>query len=47
MSEKTVIEFKPKQVVKRLLSVVNERSRDVLISRFGLGGDNKRRTLLS
>lgn len=45
MSEKTVIKFKPKQVVKRLLSVASDRSRDVLISRFGLGDDSKRMTL--
>ncbi len=45
MSEKTTIKFKPKQVVKRLLSVVGDRSRDVLVSRFGLGDDTKRMTL--
>ncbi len=45
MSEKTPIKFKPKQVVKRLLSVVSDRSRDVLVSRFGLGDDTKRMTL--
>lgn len=45
MSEKTTIKFKPKQVVKRLLSVVSDRSRDVLMSRFGLGTDTKRMTL--
>ncbi len=45
MSEKTIIKFKPKQVVKKLLSVVGDRSRDVLVSRFGLGTDTKRMTL--
>lgn len=45
MSEKTPIKFKSKQVVKRLLSVVGDRSRDVLSSRFGLGEDTKRMTL--
>lgn len=45
MSEKTTIKFKPKQVVKRLLGVVSDRSRDVLVSRFGLGADTKRMTL--
>ncbi|KND50182.1 MAG: hypothetical protein AB198_01855 [Parcubacteria bacterium C7867-003] len=45
MSEKTAIKFKPKQVVKRLLGVVGDRSRDVLVSRFGLGDDTKRMTL--
>jgi len=45
MSEKIAIKFKPKQVVKKLLSVVGDRSRDVLASRFGLGADTKRMTL--
>ena len=45
MIEKTPITFKPKQIVKRLLSVLGDRSRDVLISRFGLGNDTKRLTL--
>ena len=45
MSEKTPITFKPKQVVKRLLSVLGDRSRDVLTSRFGLGSESKRQTL--
>ena len=42
---KTAITFKPKQVIKRLLSVLGERSQDVITSRFGLGGDPKRMTL--
>ncbi len=45
MTDKLAITFKPKQVVKRLLSVVGERSQDVLVSRFGLGADTKRMTL--
>ena len=45
MTEKTPITFKPKQVTKRLLSVLGNRSQDVLIGRFGLGGDTKRMTL--
>lgn len=45
MSEKTSIEFKPKQVTKRLLSVLSHRAQDVIISRFGLGSDTKRMTL--
>ena len=45
MTEKTPVTFKPKQVVKRLLSVLGERSQDVIISRFGLGVDTKRMTL--
>lgn len=45
MTEKTPITFKPKQVVKRLLSVLGERAQDVIVSRFGLGSDSKRMTL--
>lgn len=43
--EKTTTNFKPKQTVKKLLSVLGDRSRDVIISRFGLGNDTKRMTL--
>ncbi len=43
--EKTVLTFKPKQVVKKLLSVLGDRSKDVIVSRFGLGNDTKRMTL--
>jgi hypothetical protein len=45
MADKTTITFKPKQVIKRLLSVLGERSQDVITSRFGLGNDEKRMTL--
>ncbi len=45
MTEKTPITFKPKQVVKRLLSVLGDRSQDVIMSRFGLGNETKRMTL--
>ena len=45
MSEKTPITFKPKQVTKRLLSVLSSRAQDVINSRFGLGSDTKRMTL--
>ncbi len=45
MNEKTPITFKPKQVTKRLLSVLAPRAQDVLNSRFGLGNDTKRMTL--
>lgn len=45
MTEKTPITFKPKQVTKRLLSVLSPRAQDVLNSRFGLGSDTKRMTL--
>jgi len=39
------ISFKPKQVSKRLLSVLPDRTRDIIISRFGLGKDSKKKTL--
>ncbi len=45
MSEKTTITFKPKQVVKRMLSVLSARAQDVINGRFGLGADTKRMTL--
>lgn len=45
MSEKTPITFKPKQVIKRLLTILGDRSQDVITSRFGLGADTKRMTL--
>jgi hypothetical protein len=40
-----VITFKPKQVTKRLLAVLPERARDVMVSRYGLGKDTERMTL--
>ena len=45
MTEKTPITFKPKQVTKRLLSILGTRSQDVLTGRFGLGSETKRLTL--
>jgi DNA-directed RNA polymerase delta subunit len=39
------ITFKPKQVTKRLLSVLPERAQDVLTARYGLGKDAKPQTL--
>lgn len=39
------ITFKPKQVTKRLISVLNDRSKDVIESRYGLGKDTKHLTL--
>src|SRR3954471_17179289 len=39
------ITFKPKQVTKRLLAVLPERARDVMISRYGLGKSPERMTL--
>ena len=37
--------FKPKQVVKRLLSALPDRARDVIVSRYGLGESSKKMTL--
>lgn len=45
MSEKTPITFKPKQVTKRLLSVLSPRAQDVINGRFGLGANTKGMTL--
>lgn len=39
------IKFKPKQVTKRLLSVLPERAQEVIVARYGLGKDSKRMTL--
>lgn len=39
------ITFKPKQVVKNLLSVLPPRARDVLVSRYGLGKETRKMTL--
>ena len=41
----TTIQFKPKQVTKKLLSVLPDRARDVLISRYGLGKNTEKMTL--
>src|SRR4051812_35524928 len=41
------LDFKPKAIVERLLSVLPERSRIVLESRFGLGKTPARQTLES
>lgn len=43
MSKK--ISFKPKQVTKKILSPLQDRSLDIVKSRFGLGGDTERKTL--
>jgi hypothetical protein len=45
MSTKNVINSKPKQIVKKLLTALPERARDVLIGRFGLGKDSHKMTL--
>lgn len=37
MSEKVIISFKPKDVSKKLLSVLAKRSQDVIVNRYGLG----------
>ncbi len=37
----SVISFKPKQTSKRLLSVLPERARDVVVRRFGLDSEDK------
>jgi hypothetical protein len=39
------ISFKPKQTVKRLLSSLPDRAREVIMYRYGLGKDTKRMTL--
>lgn len=39
------ITFKPKQSVKRLLSVLPERAKDVIIKRYGLGASTTKMTL--
>ena len=47
MAAKNTTIFKPKQVVKKLLSVLVPRARDVIISRYGLEDSAKRLTLES
>lgn len=39
------IQFKPKQTNKKLLSILPDRAKEVLIKRFGLGKDTRRMTL--
>ncbi len=41
----SLISFKPKQVTDRLLSILPERARDVMISRYGLGKNSDHLTL--
>lgn len=45
MSEKNILSFKPKQVNKKLLSVLTKRGRDVIESRYGLGAKSTKMTL--
>jgi len=42
---KVKLSFKPKQVVKRLLSVLPPRGKDIVMRRYGLGADTKPMTL--
>ncbi len=41
----TTLSFKPKQITKKLLCVLPERSREVLIKRYGLGANDEKMTL--
>jgi len=41
----TTIQFKPKQVTKKLLAVLPDRAREVITSRYGLGKDTEKMTL--
>ena len=45
MSEKLAVNFKPKEVTKRLLSSLTKRGQDVLVSRYGLGAKSSKMTL--
>lgn len=45
MSEKINLSFKPKEVTKRLLSILSKRGTDVLVSRYGLGPKSTKLTL--
>ena len=45
MTDVITVKFKPKQVTKRLLSVLSDRGRDVIIKRYGLDESGKRMTL--
>lgn len=45
MTEKITLSFKPKQVTKRLLSVLTKRGQDVITNRYGLGANGTRMTL--
>ena len=39
------ISFKPKQVTKKITSHLQDRTRDVVMNRFGLTAEAKRKTL--
>lgn len=46
-TKQIALSFNPKQVTKRLLSVLSERARDVIVGRYGLGTETKKMTLES
>lgn len=41
----STISFKPKQVTKKIVSTLQDRARDVVLHRFGLNADTKKKTL--
>ena len=41
----STITFKPKKITKKIISQLQERSSDVIMNRFGLTADGKRKTL--
>lgn len=45
MTDVVTIKFKPKQVTKRLLGVLSDRGRDIILKRYGLDEGGKRLTL--
>ncbi len=45
MTDKITVSFKPKEVTKKLLSVLTKRAQDVILSRYGLGAKANRLTL--
>ncbi|MEX1000314.1 MAG: sigma factor-like helix-turn-helix DNA-binding protein [Thermodesulfobacteriota bacterium] len=45
MTEKTASNIKPKDVTKRLLSVLSKRAQDVIVNRYGLGPKAQKLTL--
>ncbi|MCX6712730.1 MAG: hypothetical protein NTY66_00800 [Candidatus Vogelbacteria bacterium] len=42
---KDILNFKPKEVVKKLLAPLSDRARDIIIKRYGLGKNPERMTL--
>ena len=43
----STLTFKPKQVTKRLLSILPHRAQDVMVNRYGLGKNSEKMTLES